>query len=41
MRELAETTQDLSVRAELLVVASQYDKLAEQAEAQDRKLEKP
>ena len=41
LRELAEATQDLSVRAELLRVASQYDKLAEQAEAQERKPEKP
>jgi hypothetical protein len=41
LRELAEAIQDLSARAELLTVASQYDKLAEQAEAQERKPEKP
>jgi hypothetical protein len=41
LRELAEATQDLSVRAELLRVASQYDKLVEQAEAHERKPEKP
>ena len=41
LRELAEAIQDLSARAELLIVASQYDKLAEQAEARERKPKKP
>jgi hypothetical protein len=35
LRELAEAVQDLSARAELLIVASRYDKLAGQADAQE------
>jgi hypothetical protein len=39
LREMAETTHDPSARAELLVLAGRYDRLAARAEDQER--EKP
>jgi hypothetical protein len=38
---MAEAVQDPSVRAELLVIVSQYDERAERLEAQEREAEKP
>jgi hypothetical protein len=41
LREVAETTRDQNVRAELLALADRYDRLAARAEDQERKGEKP
>ena len=41
LREVAETTHDHVARAHLLVIAGQYDRLAEWAEAKEREVEKP
>jgi hypothetical protein len=39
--EVAETTHDPVARAQLLVIASQYDKLAERAEARKHETKQP
>jgi hypothetical protein len=40
LRELASTTHDEKMRAELLVMADQYDSLAKALEAEKRETEK-
>ena len=41
LREIAGTTHDPVTRAHLLVIAGQYDQLAEWAEAKERETEQP
>jgi hypothetical protein len=41
LREVADITHDHVARAHLLVIAGQYDRLAEWAEAKERESKKP